>query len=175
MIPHRLIGAQRTLSVCSRGESLPFGNWGRPSIKYFPYGVGGWGAQPHSMAFGGGTFFGRPPNQQFQLSGSGPNFSTRSLPVSHGVSSLFHSILGRFSSYSTWLASSKFFLAILFVFLYLYFYRTHVYLGSDLWVRVSVTEGRCWNYTSYRLYTSYTSYTSYRLFLVAPSGGQIWN
>ena len=121
MIPHRLIGAQRTLSVCSRGESLPFGNWGRPSIKYFPYGVGGWGAQPHSMAFGGGTFFGRPPNQQFQLSGSGPNFSTRSLPVSHGVSSLFHSILGRFSSYSTWLASSKFFLAILFVFLYLYF------------------------------------------------------
>ena len=40
------------------------------------------------------------------------------------------------------------------------FYRTQVYLGSDLWVRVSVTEGRFASYTSC---TSYTSYTSYRL------------
>jgi len=60
------------------------------------------------------------------------------------------------------------------------FYRTQVYLGSDLWVRVSLSEGGFWNYTSYRLYTSYTSYTSYRLYTekvtrVAPSGGQFCN
>ena len=68
-----------------------------------------------------------------------------------------------------------------------HFYRTQVYLGSDLWVQVSLTEGRFWNYTSY------TSYTSYRLQViqviqfiqvidsnlqgmqVAPSGGQFCN
>ena len=53
------------------------------------------------------------------------------------------------------------------------FYRTQVYLGSDLWVRVSLTPRRFASYTSYTIHTSYTSYTihtgytsytSYRLF-----------
>ena len=35
--------------------------------------------------------------------------------------------------------------------LFLCFYRTQVYLGSDLWVRVSLTEGPCSDLTDVTL------------------------
>ena len=63
------------------------------------------------------------------------------------------------------------------------FYRIQVYLGSDLWVRVSETDP-CEIYTSYASYASfasdanasYASYTSYRLYAekVTVSSGAIW-
>ena len=68
------------------------------------------------------------------------------------------------------------------------FYRNQVYLGSDLWVRVSVTDLQTTGYISYTSYTSYRLYTEKvtistledsswwsQLMQVAPSGGQIWN
>ena len=66
----------------------------------------------------------------------------------------------------------------------LHFYRTQVYLGSDLWVQVSETDSLYLveTYTSYASYTSYTSYTSGAIWWpnlqpmqVAPSGGQMCN
>ena len=51
---------------------------------------------------------------------------------------------------------------------YYIFYRTQVYLGSDLWVRVSVTEYFCKLYKLYK-------WPNLQPMQVAPSGGQIWN
>ena len=90
-------------------------------MDIFHTGLGVGGLNPIQWLLGVGLFMEGLPYQQFQLSLSGPNFFTRSLPVLRWVSSLFQSFLGCFSSYSTWLASSKFFLAMLFVFWFLCF------------------------------------------------------